>query len=379
MTIPAFTFATAGRILFGRGRATEAPGLVAGWGQRVVVVHGRDGARAHWLIEALRAAGLAVETAACPTEPDLPLLRAALARLRPHRAEAVVGIGGGAAIDLAKALAALLPAAADPMDHLEVVGRALPLPAPPLPMLALPTTAGTGAEVTKNAVIGVPDAARKVSLRDDRMLPRVALVDPALTDGLPWAVTRAAGLDAFTQVVEPFLSARATPLTDALTRAAGPLALPAMRRLAQGEDPGARDAMAYVSLTGGLALANAGLGAVHGLAGVIGGRTGAAHGAICGALLPHVLLALDRSGAVAERMAEVRAWIAKGLGTPPDAALPALAAWVRDTGLPGLAQMGVTAATLPEIAAEARLSSSMKGSAVAFDDADLQAMLAAAL
>jgi alcohol dehydrogenase class IV len=145
------------------------------------------------------------------------------------------------------------------------------LTVPPLPMVALPTTAGTGAEVTRNAVIGVPEARRKVSLRDPAMLPRLALVDPALTDGCPWGVTLASGLDALTQVIEPYLCTRANPMTDALCRAAIPLALPALMRLDEAEDPAARDAMAYVSLSGGLALANAGLGAVHGLAGVIGG------------------------------------------------------------------------------------------------------------
>jgi hypothetical protein len=166
------------------------------------------------------------------------------------------------------------------MDHLEVVGRGLPLTEAPLPFIAIPTTAGTGSEATKNAVIGLHDQGRKVSLRDDRMLARLAIVDPALTDGTPWAVTLASGLDAVTQVIEPFVSVKATPYTDAISAPAISAGLMALQRLRQGEDQDARDALAWVSLSGGLALANAGLGAVHGLAGVIGGLCPAPHGAV---------------------------------------------------------------------------------------------------
>lgn len=374
-----FAFATAGRILFGRGRAIEACEIALSYGSRVILVHGRDASRAAWLKDALTRAGGQVHTLSCPREPDLPLLTEALARLRPTRADVVVALGGGAVIDLGKAIAALLPAKTDPMDHLEVVGRGLPLAAPPLPFIALPTTAGTGAEVTKNAVIGVPKAGRKVSLRDDRMLPRLALIDPALTDGLPWSVTLTSGLDALTQVIEPFLSCRANPMTDALTRAAIPQALPALMLLAKGEDANARDAMAFVSLSGGLALANAGLGAVHGFAGVIGGLTGAAHGAICGALLPHVLAQLATQGAVPARIDEVRRWLAEPLGVAPQAAFEAMAQWQREAGLPGLSTLGVTPTLIPTIGAQSAASSSMKGSPVVFSTASLLAMLKAAL
>jgi hypothetical protein len=261
-----------------------------------------------------------------------------------------------------------------------VVGKGLPLAAPPLPFIAIPTTAGTGAEVTKNAVIGLPDHARKVSLRDDRMLARLAIVDPALTDRCPRAVTLASGLDAVTQVIEPYVSVRATPFTDALARPAIGLGLGALLRLMQAEDPRARDELAWTSLCGGLALANGGLGAVHGLAGPIGGMTGAPHGAICGALLAPVLAAngARATGIAAERLAEVRGMIARVFRVAPGAAFETLARWVRDQGLPGLVALGLS----PEaraVAAEAALgSSSMKGNPVALGPRELIGIMEAA-
>jgi hypothetical protein len=214
------------------------------------------------------------------------------------------------------------------------------------------------------------------------MLPRLALVDPALTDGCPWGVTLASGLDALTQVIEPYLCTRANPMTDALCRAAIPLALPALMRLDEAEDPAARDAMAYVSLSGGLALANAGLGAVHGLAGVIGGETGAPHGAICGALLVPVLSALsgaaEAGSQLQARLDEVAGWLARPLGVSPDAAFPALAAWAQGAGLTGLGGLGVAAEARDRIAHQAQASSSMRASPVTFDSEALTAILEAA-
>ncbi len=351
------------RILFGRGEAAKAPALALGFGRQGAVIHGRDAARAAWLLDALAAAGAETLALPCPAEPTLPMLEAALGPLRAFRPDWVLALGGGAALDFGKALAALAPGAGAPLDHLEVVGRGAPLSAAPLPFLAMPTTAGTGAEVTKNAVIGVPERARKVSLRDDRMIPRVAIVDPALTDGCPRAVTLASGLDAVTQLIEPFLSAKATPYSDALTRPAIAPALLALRRLMESEDRAARDAMAWASLSGGLALANSGLGAVHGLSGPIGGMSGAAHGAICGALLGPVL-AMNRAlleGAARDRLEDVFRAISGALGGAAQDAPETLSNWAREAGLPGLEAQGL----VPEArsaAIEAALdSSSMKG------------------
>jgi alcohol dehydrogenase class IV len=361
-----------GRILFGRGEAAKAPGLIRPFGPRGVVVHGAKAARAAWLVEALGSEVLALP---CAGEPTLDGLETALAAARDHRPDWVASLGGGAALDLGKALAALIPAPDGPMEHLEVVGKGLPLTAEPLPFIALPTTAGTGAEVTKNAVIAAEG--RKVSLRDDRMVARLAIVDPALTDGCPRAVTLASGLDAVTQVIEPFVSIKATPYTDALARPAISTGLQALVQLMQGEDPQARDRMAWVSLCGGLALANAGLGAVHGFAGVIGGMTGAAHGAICGALLAPVLAA-NRSAATGEaraRLDQVCAMLAGVLGSTADEAPAALQAWARQQGLPSLAALGVGRDQHAGIVAAAREASSMKGNPVRLSEAELHEVL----
>lgn len=376
-----FSIAAPARILFGRGEAAKAPALIRAFGARGLIVHGSTASRAQWLIDALRATGADVTGVACEHEPTLMMLETAIATARRFHPDWVAAIGGGAALDLGKALAALIPAPGNAMDHLEVVGKALPLAVPPLPFIALPTTSGTGAEATKNAVIGLPDHGRKVSLRDDRMLARLAIIDPALTDRSPRAVTLASGLDAVTQVIEPFVSSKATPFTDAITAPAIPQGLMALKQLMQAENPDARDALAYVSLTGGLALANAGLGAVHGLAGVIGGLCPAPHGAICGALLAPILR-LNRAvatGDSAQRLDQVFAHIAATFGGTADSAPETLAAWARHAGLPGLTAQGLPPALHAQVADAALTSSSMKGNPVALTTQDLiQALEAAA-
>ena len=363
------------RMRFGRGESLAAVPEMLGFGQRFVLVHGASPSRAAPLLEALRGAGAEVLTEACPREPDLAMLTGALDHARPFDAQAVVAIGGGAVLDMGKALAGLLPApGADPLDHLEVVGRGLPLAAPPLPGIAVPTTAGTGSEATRNAVIAVPEHRRKVSLRDPGMIPRLAVIDPALTDGTPRAQTMASGLDAVTQVIEPYLSAKATPFTDALCRAAIPRGLSALAQLARAEDASARDALALVAFDSGVALANAGLGVVHGIAGVLGGETGAAHGAICGQLLAPGLRALRGAAApgsvLAARLAEVDGWCQGALGTGIDG----LGDWALANGLPA-PDRRLDPATARGVAEASAASSSMKASPVAFGADALVTML----
>ncbi len=368
-----FSIQSPPRILFGRGEAAKAAALVTAFGLRGVIVHGANPARAAPLLASLDAIAIA-----CAQEPTLAMLEAALATARAHAPDWVLAIGGGAVLDMGKALAALIPSPTPAMDHLEGVGPARALSTDPLPFIAIPTTAGTGAEVTKNAVIGLPHLGRKVSLRDDRMIARLAIVDPALTDHCPQPITLASGLDAITQVIEPFVSIKATPYTDAITAPAIPMGLTALIRLMEREDPAARDAMAFVSLTGGLALANAGLGAVHGFAGVIGGMTGAAHGAICGALLPHVI-AMNRARAPdAGRLNAVCRMIAGALAAAPDDAAVALSAWSRQHGLPSLADMGLSRSDHRAVAEAAQGTSSMKGNPVSLSVDDLMTILATA-
>ena len=369
-------FLTASEIRFGRGKACEVAVTAKGFGQRAMLVNGATAARADWLADQLAP----VARFAVGREPDIAMIEAGVAAARAAKVQVIVALGGGAVIDAGKAIAALVPAHLPMMDYLEVVGRGLPLEADPLPFIAVPTTAGTGAEVTKNAVIGVPSARRKVSLRDNRMLPDVAVIDPALTDGTPKSVTLASGLDAITQVIEPYLCTKANRLTDVLCRNAIPLGLAALVRLMEAEDVGARDDLAWVSLCGGLALANAGLGAVHGLAGPIGGVAPAPHGAVCGVLLLPVLAANAQAatGVAAARISEVQTWISDAFGVETKQAMAALQNWSQHHGLPRLSQMGVREDELQSIAQASLGSSSMRGNPVALTEGALTDILYAA-
>ncbi|MBN2906266.1 MAG: iron-containing alcohol dehydrogenase [Rhodobacteraceae bacterium] len=377
--MPPFGLVLPPRTRFGRAEVLAAVPEIVGFGRRIVLVHGRSPARAAPLIDALHEAGALVSSLSCPNEPTLEILTPALNTARAQRPDSIVAIGGGAVLDLGKALAALVPATdSTPLDHLEVVGAGRPLPADPLPLVAIPTTAGTGAEATRNAVIGVPEHRRKVSLRDDRMMARLAVIDPSLCDGTPRGVTLASGLDAITQVIEPYLSARATPFTDALCRDAIPRGLGALATLMTGpDDPAARDALSYVSYVSGIALTNAGLGAVHGLAGVLGGETGEAHGAICGRLLPHVLLANRAACApgsqTVARIDRIDAWCQAALGCD----LAGLGDWAAANGLPAPAALA-GAGALMRIAEASAISSSMKANPVPLSPEALADVLSAA-
>ena len=370
-----FGFATAGAIRFGRGVLAEAAPFAAAHARRVVVLRSASVGQADALARALRQSCDVLELTA-RGEPDLPGVEANVAVAQPFAPEMVIAIGGGAIVDHGKALAALIPAPHGALRYLEVVGEGKPLDAAPLPLIAIPTTAGTGAEVTRNAVIQVPEAARKVSLRDPRLYPALALVDPDLCLSCPKPVTLASGLDAVTQVIEPFVCSRANPMTDALCRDAIPRGLMALRRLMDDDDGAAWDDMCLTSLYGGIALANAGLGAVHGFAGVIGGQTGAAHGAICGALLPAVLAENQRGVAQGSdssaRFDWVLAQIAQTYGS-----LAEFQTWCRGHGLPGLDALGVHADSHAQIAREATQSSSYKANPVDLDMPALTRILAA--
>lgn len=371
----AFAFLTATEILFGRGQAAQAAARAKAYGTQVFLLHGTP-ARADWLAEALAGQGCTVTRFVVNGEPDVAMIEAATNAAQG--AQVVVALGGGAVIDAGKAVAAMIPATRPLMDHLEVIGKSLPLNHAPLPFIAIPTTAGTGAEVTRNAVIGSPEHQRKVSLRDKRMLPALAIIDPALTDNTPKNITLASGLDAITQVIEPYICTRANRLTDALCRDAIPQGLRALRQLMQGENPQARDDMAWVSLCGGLALANAGLGVIHGLAGPLGGLIAAPHGAICGTLLPHGLAMNAERAADPTRINQVIAWIAEAFETTPENAICSLVKWSREHGLPTLAQMGFMPQHLHQAAEAAATSSSMQANPVRLSVQDLAILMATA-
>ena len=380
----AFEFATAGRIVFGAGRAAELPGLLAGLGSRVLVCTGADPERHAGLLASLE---LPAEVFPVKGEPTIEEAQTATAAAREHGADVVAAIGGGSVIDLGKAVAMLLGNGGDPLDYLEVVGAGQKITKPAAPCVAVPTTAGTGAEVTANAVLASPEHRLKASLRSPLMIPRVALVDPRLTLSCPPPVTAASGLDALTQCLEPFVSIRANPVTDGLAAEGLRRAASGLRAAyADGGDLGARADMATCSLLGGLALANAKLGAVHGLAGVIGGTAAVPHGVACAALLAPVietnvraLRSVDRGDPVLDRYMTA----AQLLTGRPTASIEFGVAWIRETialfGMPGLAAFGIGPQDADDIAAKAAVSSSMQGNPIALSHGELHAIVLEAL
>jgi alcohol dehydrogenase class IV len=375
-----FEFATAGRILAGSGRAADLPGVLAGLGSRVLVCTGADPARHAELLAEL---GMPAAVFAVAGEPTVDVAQAGVTAAREHGADVVAAIGGGSVIDTAKAVAMLLGNGGSPLDYLEAVGSGRKITKPSAPMVAVPTTAGTGAEVTANAVLAVPAHGLKASLRSPLMIPRVALVDPELTVSCPQPVTAASGMDALTQCLEPYVSVRATPLTDGLAREGLHRAAAGLRAaFADGSDLAARSDMAMCSVLGGMALANAKLGAVHGLAGVIGGAAAVPHGVACAALLAPVMEANVR---ILRSAPDGRSALAKytevaGILTgSPAAAVEDGIAWIRDTvallEIPRLAAFGLSTQELSDVAAKAATSSSMQGNPVVLSDDDLRTIL----
>lgn len=379
--IAGFEFATAGRIVFGTGTAERLPALVQELGGRILLVTGAGHSR-HGAVLAALASDIAAHVVVAG-EPDVDAVAAGARAAVEARADVVVGLGGGSAIDAAKAVAALAANPGDPFEHLEVVGRGRPLAHDPLPVVAVPTTSGTGAEVTRNAVLGVPRHRVKVSLRSPRMLPRVAVVDPLLALGQPPAVAAASGMDALTQLLEPFVCRRANPLVDAFCREGLARVGKALPRVATAPgDVGARTDMALCSLLGGLALANAGLGAVHGFAGPLGGMYPAPHGALCAALAAPATRANLRALRLREpgspalaRYDEAARLLVGGDNATADDLVRWLAALARELGIPPLSAHGIAPGAFPEIVAKASQASSMAANPVALSAGELAAVL----
>ena len=378
-----FQFATAGRVIVGPGVAAQLPEVLAGLGSRALVCTGSRPDSHAGLLAGLR---LPAAIVTVDREPTTELARVATAAAREHGADVIAAVGGGSVIDLAKAVAMLLANGGDPVDYLEVVGAGREITKPAVPLAAVPTTAGTGAEVTANAVLASPAHRVKASLRSSLMIPRVALVDPLLAVTCPPQVTAASGLDALTQCLEPFVSVRANALTDWLARGGLRHAAAGLRRAyADPADVQARADMALCSLLGGMALANAKLGAVHGLASVVGAVAGVPHGAACAALLAPVveanvraLRAMPTGGPGLARYAEAAQLLTGDHG----AAIEDGIAWIRETvallRVPGLREFGLRPEDFGSVAAKAMRASSTQGNPVVLFEAGLRAILAEA-
>jgi alcohol dehydrogenase class IV len=377
-----FEFATATRIIFGEGTAATLPNLARTFGARPFVVTGASRERARALVSALSA-----ETFAVSGEPTVDLVREGARHAQDAACDVVISMGGGSVIDAGKAIAILATNGGEPLEFLEIVGKGRAITVPPLPFIAVPTTAGTGSEVTRNAVLGSTEHGVKASLRSPLMVPRVAVVDPELTYGLPPEVTAFTGLDALTQLIEPYVSIRANPLVDAICVAGIERIAGALRRACHnGADRDARHDMALASLFGGLALANAGLGVVHGFAAPLGGQWKAPHGALCAALLPHGMAANVaglRARAPQHPALERYATIARLLTGRNDASVEDGIDWVRalcaELGIPALRAWGVTEADLPGVAEKAAKASSMQANPLPLTKEELIAVVRAAL
>jgi alcohol dehydrogenase class IV len=381
-----FEFATATRIIFGAGTLQEIGPIAAEMGRRAFVVTGRPPALAQSLLDLLAVQGIDCVTFSVPGEPTTDMVQSGVHQMRLATCDLVISIGGGSVVDTGKAIAALMTNTGDVLDYLEVIGEGLALTQASTPFIAIPTTAGTGAEVTRNAVLASPEHRVKVSLRSPLMLPRLALVDPELTTSLPPELTASTGLDALTQLIEPFVSVRANPMTDAFCREGVRRAARSLARACEhGDDATAREDMSLASLFGGLALANAGLGAVHGFAGVIGGMFAAPHGAVCARLLPHVMEINLR--ALEERLPESDALhrydeIAQILtGNDKASALDGVA-WVREMAealhIPPLAACGMTQADWPTVVEKSAIASSMKANPIQLTPDEMREILARA-
>ena len=377
-----FEFATASRIIFGQGTVKEVAPMASKMGNCALLVTGRNVERAGPLSGSLKNTGMKIVTFSVSDEPTIELTIEGVELARQNASDIVIGMGGGSVIDTAKAIAALLTNSGDIIDYLEVIGRGKPLSRPSAPCIAIPTTAGTGAEVTKNAVLTSKEHKVKVSLRSPTMLPDLAIVDPELTYSMPPSLTASTGLDALTQVLEPFVSVKSNPLTDTiciegLKRAARSL----HRAFKDGSDTKAREDMAIVSLFGGLTLANSKLGAVHGIAGPMGGMFPVPHGVICARLLPFVVevnvraLQRHKSQQYLLRYDQVAQVLTGKSNAKAEEGIARIHDLCDALDIPGLSDFGITEDHFPDLIASSKKASSMKGNPVNLTDEELTEIL----
>lgn len=385
-----FEFFGVRRIVFGRGEVRRLGMIVKTLGSQPLVVYNGGGESVDRVADALRGEQLEPQWLRQRGEPTVADVERAVAAAREGKHDVIVALGGGSAIDCGKAVAGVVANGSSPLDYMEVIGRGLSLNRPALPWVAVPTTAGTGAEVTRNAVIGEPSRKFKASLRSERLLARVALVDPELGVSVPRETTAASGMDALCQLIESYTSTNAQPMTDALaTRGIGLAARSLKRACDDGSDIDAREDMALAALLSGMTLTNAGLGAVHGFAAPLGANFPVPHGVVCAALLPQVMAAniealraqspdhptLTRYADIGRRLTQSTADGA----TAADAGVAAVQQLVQSLDIPRLARFGILAEHVPPMVALARKSSSMRYNPVVLTDETLDAVLRAAL
>ena len=382
-----FEFATARRIVFGPGTLSEVASMAVEMGRRPLVVTGQSGDRAVPLMHALEKLEMEITRFQVLAEPTIDMALGVVQKARQAACDLVIGIGGGSVIDTGKVAAALITNSGQLMDYLEIIGNAQPLECAAAPYIAIPTTAGTGSEVTRNAVLGSPEHRVKISMRSPFMLPDLAVVDPELTVSLPPSITASTGLDALTQLMEAFVSSHANAMTDGICREGLLRAAESLQRVYEnGSDRKAREDMCLASLFSGFALANAKLGAVHGIAGPLGGMVSGAHGAICAGLLPYVMemnIKALRTRAADSPALERYNELACILTQRSNASAKDAIAWVKNLcqtlQVESLAHLGLNKADLPAVVAKSQISSSMQGNPIRLTEDELMEILHNAL
>jgi len=390
-----FELVGVGRIIFGSGSVERLGPIASGMGRVALVVTNAEpagsGGATDDVTRELVEHGVDCAIFVQHREPTVDDVDAALQTARGGRCDIVVGLGGGSAIDCAKAVAALMTNGGSALDYMEVVGKGLKLRRPSAPWIAVPTTAGTGAEVTRNAVIGCPERNFKASIRGEHLLARAAVVDPKLGLGVPPGVTACSGMDALCQLIESYTSTGAQPITDALAAEGIPRAARSLERAVKnGSDLAAREDMALAALLSGITLTNAGLGAVHGFAAPMGANFPAPHGAICAALLPGVMAANVRALRAAQESHPMLARYATvgrlltgrarlGDRAAPDAGVRFAADLAAAIGIPPLGKFGVTGDRVAEMVVLAKKANSMRYNPVTLSDEALTAVLSEAV
>jgi alcohol dehydrogenase class IV len=378
-----FYFSTASKIIFGPGMFNSIGDIIEKYGKKSLIICGAPREHLDKLNQILDAKLIKISIYPVTGEPTINVIQEIVRSARHTTYDCIVGIGGGSALDTAKATAALLANPGTISEYLEVIGLQKPLTFPSVPLIAIPTTAGTGSEATKNAVIGIPSHNVKVSLRSDFLIPRISLIDPELTISLPQHLTATTGLDALTQLIESYTCRVPNPMID-------PLCIDGMRRISRslvkafdnGDDLIAREDMSLASLFSGIALANAKLGVVHGLAGPIGGVLNAPHGAICAGILSSSMVANIKAiqgrmpdHPVLERFTQV----GQLLSQDPTATIASGISWVQNicryASVKTLSSLGLAESYFDEIIDRAQQSSSMTGNPIILFDDELRTIL----
>ena len=370
-----FQFATASEIIFGNNSVNRVPELALAKGKRIFLVTGKNREKAGKLTDQF-SFDAEVFIFSISEEPTVEIISEGVEHARKHNSNVVIGLGGGSVIDGAKAIAAMVPNRGKLTDYLEVIGLGKPLVHDPLPCIAIPTTAGTGAEVTKNSVIKSTAHKVKVSLRSSMMYPDVAVVDPVLTWSMPPGLTASTGVDALTHLLETFVSNQSNPFIDTFCRKGMELISRSLLKVFKdGNDEHAREDMAMASMLGGMALANVKLGAVHGFAGPMGGMYRIPHGAVCACLMPAVLEvnldALEEQKKDRSKLDELAGILTGNSGAQAENGIEWIKNLISELQIPGLSSFGITKTDFPELVQKAKRASSMKGNPVELNDNQL--------